>query len=112
MISAAWPGDTQRRRVSWNRWMQQAARLAGKVVGREELERCSRIVLPLADESKKRLARIGRLDFEPLRRAITDLTASFGQRYPQGQQYLTRLESLEKAPRLPVCRREPRGSTR
>ena len=40
--------------------------------------------------------RIGQLDFAPLRRAIMDLTASFGQRYPHGQQYLARLESLEK----------------
>ncbi|NQU25110.1 MAG: hypothetical protein HQ567_27810, partial [Candidatus Nealsonbacteria bacterium] len=38
----------------------------------------------------------GGLDFAPLRRAITDLTESFGSRYPQGPQYLARLTNLEK----------------
>ncbi len=41
-------------------------------------------------------ARIDGLDFAPLRRAIADLTDSFGQRYPHGQDYLRRLEGLEK----------------
>jgi hypothetical protein len=38
----------------------------------------------------------GGLDFEPLRRAITDLTETFGNKYPRGKQYLDRLDQIEK----------------
>lgn len=36
-------------------------------------------------------------DFESLRLAITDLTQTFGPRYPNGQQYLARLAALERS---------------
>ncbi|MFB0525352.1 MAG: hypothetical protein ACETVZ_07400, partial [Phycisphaerae bacterium] len=35
-------------------------------------------------------------DFESLRLAVTDLTDTFGSRYPKGQQYLQHLKSLEQ----------------
>ncbi len=38
----------------------------------------------------------GGLDFAPLRRAITDLTATFGNKYPKGRQYLDRLDQIEE----------------
>ena len=36
------------------------------------------------------------VEFAPLRRAIQDLTATFGPRYPKGPEYLRRLEELER----------------
>ncbi len=37
------------------------------------------------------------LDSAPLRRAITDLTETFGPRYPKGKEYLARLDKIEDA---------------
>ena len=47
--------------------------------------------VPAAPEQSKTVP-----DFAPLRRAINDLTESFGDKYPKGQQYLARLADLEK----------------
>lgn len=43
------------------------------------------------------LATAGAIDFAPLRRAITDLTKSFGDEYPDGKAYLARLAKIEDA---------------
>ena len=40
--------------------------------------------------------RVRSFDFESLRLAIKDLTETFGQRYPKGQQYLEHLDRLEE----------------
>ncbi len=42
------------------------------------------------------IRRVRSFDFNSLRLAITDLTETFGQRYPKGQGYLERLDSLEE----------------
>jgi len=42
------------------------------------------------------IRRVRSFDFESLHLAITDLTETFGQSYPKGQEYLERLDSLEK----------------
>ncbi len=42
------------------------------------------------------IRRIRSFDFESLRLAITDLTETFGQRYPKGQEYLEHLDSLKE----------------
>ena len=73
----------------------KAMELAGKVTDTSGLASV-REVYYRSREIEETATRVGGLDFAPLRRAITDLTASFGQRYPRGQQYLARLESLEK----------------
>ncbi len=42
------------------------------------------------------LARLGDINVRALRLAIEDLTASFGEKYPKGPEYLRRLDELEK----------------
>lgn len=42
------------------------------------------------------LTRIRGIDFAPLRRALTDLTTTYGKGYPKGREYLNRLDALEK----------------
>ncbi len=42
------------------------------------------------------IRRVRSFDFESLRLAITDLTETFGQSYPKGQEYLEHLDSLEE----------------
>ena len=37
-----------------------------------------------------------RVAIEPLRRAIRDLSAGYGKKYPKGQEYLERLDAIEK----------------
>jgi len=44
----------------------------------------------------KAIRQVRSYDFESLRLAITDLSETFGKRYPKGQEYLERLDSLEK----------------
>jgi len=73
----------------------KATELAGKTADASGLDSI-REVYYRSRTIEETAARIGALDFAPLRRAITDLTASFGARYPLGQDYLTRLEGLEK----------------
>jgi len=73
----------------------EATELAGKVTDADGLDDI-REVYYRSRKIEETMARIGGLDFAPLRRAITDLTATFGKRYPQGSQYLARLDSLEK----------------
>ena len=41
------------------------------------------------------MARAGNIRFEPVRLAIEDLIATFGDRYPKGPEYLKRLNALE-----------------
>ena len=73
----------------------KAIELAGQVADAAGLDKirelyyCSRKIEETA-------TRIGGLDFAALERAITDLSASFGERYPRAQHYLARLKSLEK----------------
>ena len=43
------------------------------------------------------LAKAGSINFQPVRLAIDDLIKTFGDRYPNGQSYLKRLDALEKA---------------
>ncbi|MBL7043590.1 MAG: SUMF1/EgtB/PvdO family nonheme iron enzyme [Pirellulaceae bacterium] len=73
----------------------EATKLAGKVTNADGLDDI-REVYYRSRKIEETMARIGGLDFAPLRRAITDLAASFGKRYPRGPQYLARLDSLEK----------------
>jgi len=73
----------------------EATELAGKVTDADGLDD-TREVYYRSRKIEETMARIGGLDFAPLRRAITDLTATFGKRYPQGSRYLARLDSLEK----------------
>lgn len=42
------------------------------------------------------IRRVRSFDFDSLRLAITDLTKTFGQSYPKGQEYLEHLNSLEE----------------
>jgi formylglycine-generating enzyme required for sulfatase activity len=43
------------------------------------------------------LAKAKTIETEPLRRAIQDLTTTFGEEYPKGEDYLKRLDALEAA---------------
>jgi len=50
------------------------------------------------------IARVKAIQFEPLRRAIGDLTETFAGRYPKGPEWLRRLDALEKATRQVLSR--------
>lgn len=47
--------------------------------------------------TQQMLAKLKDLNFQALRLAIEDLTRSFGKDYPKGQEYLRRLDAMEKA---------------
>ncbi len=71
-----------------------AMQLAGAVADASGLDEV-RALYYRSRQIEETMTRIGALDFEPLRRAILDLTTSFGSRYPRGEQYLNRLEEIE-----------------
>ena len=89
------PAGMRRRRASRRRSMRRPGSWPARSLTRSDLDNLRELYYR-SRTIEETATRIGGLDFAPLRRAITDLTASFGERYPQGQQYLARLESLEK----------------
>jgi formylglycine-generating enzyme required for sulfatase activity len=52
---------------------------------------------PSARSGQEAVRRVRGFDFESLSLAITDLIDTFGQRYPKGQEYLERLNSLKES---------------
>ncbi len=52
---------------------------------------------PPARSGQEAVRRVRGFDFESLHLAITDLIDTFGQRYPKGQEYLERLNSLQES---------------
>jgi len=73
----------------------QTSRLAAKADSARDLN-AVREVYYRARAIEEMAATVEGLDFAPLRRAITDLTESFGGKYPAGKQYLARLDELER----------------
>ena len=74
----------------------QAAKLAPTVKDAAALQQARELYCRSRNVAEG-LARAGNISFEPLRLAISDLTETFGERYPKGKEFLQRLDALQKA---------------
>jgi len=75
---------------------EKARELAGRVNSAGELSAVRELYYRArAIDDAARIA--GGIDFAPLRRAIADLTESFGNKYPNGKAYLEKLARLEES---------------
>ena len=72
----------------------QAAALAETATAASDLERVRQVYL-WSRRLQEALGQLQALSWPALRLAIADLTATFGEQYPQGPAYLKRLEELE-----------------
>ena len=77
------------------RLAEQAKALAANVKDAAGLH-AVRNVYYKAREIEEMLARGGDVNFQAMHLAITDLTETFGERYPKGKDFLTRLDALQK----------------
>ena len=75
---------------------EEAARLASNVTEEVELDTVRRLYHRSRRTAELR-DRLKEVNLAALRRAITDLSASFPERYPRGNEYLARLEALERS---------------
>jgi len=74
---------------------EKARQLAGRVNSAGDLDAVREVYYQSRRiDAAARMA--AELDFAPLRRAVTDLSETFGNKYPKGKTYLDRLAQLEK----------------
>jgi len=74
----------------------RAGKLAEKAKALDDVLKV-RAVYQLGKRVDRAVAQLGEINFEALRRAVQDLTQTFGDRYPKGAEYLRRLDACEKA---------------
>jgi formylglycine-generating enzyme required for sulfatase activity len=100
---AEWPADhpaeLARRYVESSRGVPAGSRIAALAPNARTVADLAAIrrLYRQAKLEHETLAGIRDLNFRALRLAVEDLAATFGQEYPKGRQYLSRLDAMEKA---------------